>query len=371
VAEVWGAILRFLGASLSGIYKVIPSYGVAIILLTLILRVILIPLTVKQIRSMSAMQRLQPELKRLQQKYKGDRQKLNEEMMKLYREHGVNPLGGCFPLLMQFPVFIALYSVLRVAVVFEAALPQPTAATVSFGKETVCAPVGTPAPTGPGFTTIRCEDAKTSQEFQISPNVVQEHTNPIKKFETLPSYVTHCAAALDTDKKVTAFVCSSPKGTGHLPTDGRLFRDITRDKATFLGMHLACSPTQASTKIGLRQCTVGGKSAGAGIVPYYILIAFMMASTYFQQKQMSAQASGPQAKQMQTMGRVMPLILGFVSLSVPTGAVIYWTVSNVWTIGQQYLYLQRQQPPPGAAETATPGKGKPPTKPKPKPKPKR
>jgi YidC/Oxa1 family membrane protein insertase len=71
------------------------------------------PLTVKSTKSMVSMQRLAPELKKLQQKYKGDRQKLNEEMMSLYKEHGVNPAGGCLPMVIQFPVFIILYDVIR------------------------------------------------------------------------------------------------------------------------------------------------------------------------------------------------------------------------------------------------------------------
>jgi YidC/Oxa1 family membrane protein insertase len=71
------------------------------------------PLTVKSTKSMVRMQRLSPELKKLQQKYKGDRQTLNEEMMKLYKEHGVNPAGGCLPMFAQFPVFIILYGVIK------------------------------------------------------------------------------------------------------------------------------------------------------------------------------------------------------------------------------------------------------------------
>jgi len=99
-------------AGLAAFYSVIPSYGLAIILLTIAVRVVLLPLSIKQTRSMREMQRIQPEVKKLQQKHKGDRQKLNEEMMKLYKEHGVNPFGGCLPLVLQLPVFIALYRVL-------------------------------------------------------------------------------------------------------------------------------------------------------------------------------------------------------------------------------------------------------------------
>lgn len=88
------------------------SWAVSIIFLTIIVRVLLIPLTVKQYTSMRAMQRLQPKIKELQNKYKDDRQKLNEELMKFYRENQVNPFGSCLPLLLQIPVFMALYFML-------------------------------------------------------------------------------------------------------------------------------------------------------------------------------------------------------------------------------------------------------------------
>jgi len=107
------AVLNAIGWCLSKVYDVIPNYGITIILFTIGIRVLLLPLGIKQIQSMRAMQAIQPEMKRIQQKYKGDRQRLSEEQMKLYKEHGVNPLGGCIPVLAQFPVLIALYAVLR------------------------------------------------------------------------------------------------------------------------------------------------------------------------------------------------------------------------------------------------------------------
>jgi YidC/Oxa1 family membrane protein insertase len=113
VSAVFQALLDGLGAVLAFFYEYVPNYGVAIILLTLSIRVLLLPLAFKQIHSMSAMQALQPKVKELQRKYKGNRQRLNEEMMKLYREHGVNPLSGCLPLLAQIPVLIALFAVLQ------------------------------------------------------------------------------------------------------------------------------------------------------------------------------------------------------------------------------------------------------------------
>ncbi|MDO8735858.1 MAG: membrane protein insertase YidC [Thermoleophilia bacterium] len=88
------------------------SWAVAIILLTILVRIILIPLTVKQYTSMRAMQKLQPQMKELQAKYKDDKPKLNEEMMKFYKENKVNPFGSCLPLLLQMPIFMALYFML-------------------------------------------------------------------------------------------------------------------------------------------------------------------------------------------------------------------------------------------------------------------
>ncbi len=98
---------------LAWFYSVVPNYAVAIILLTLLVMVIVTPLTLKGTRSMMIMQQLQPEMRKIQQKYKDDRQKQNEELLKFYKENDINPLGGCLPLLVQAPVFIVLYQVLR------------------------------------------------------------------------------------------------------------------------------------------------------------------------------------------------------------------------------------------------------------------
>ena len=376
IADAFGGILRFLGVVLSGIYDLIPSYGIAIIILTLLVRVVLIPLTVKQIRSMSAMQKIQPELKRLQQKYKGDRQKMNEELMKLYKEHGVNPLGGCFPLLMQAPVFIALYSVLRATVIFDAGLPAPEPAQFAMDKATVCRPEAAPSVDGPGQTTVVCSKGDQTQSFEITI-VKQVKAKTPKELSELPPYIAKCSPRLDTAKspdEVIGFTCGSPGGTGHLPQDSQLFDDIVGDKATFLGMHLACSPTQATSKVTIRQCTAAeDASGGAGLIAYFSLVALMIGTTYYQQKQMSRQASGPQAKQMQMMGRIMPIFLGFISLNMPTGVILYWVVSNGWTIGQQQVFLKKQmigQPAPSSPPDGDKGKSAKP-KPKPKPKPKR
>jgi YidC/Oxa1 family membrane protein insertase len=89
------------------------SYGMAIILLTLAVMIVLMPLTMKATRSTIKMQMVQPELKRLQKQYRDDRAKMNEELMGLYKQHNINPVGGCLPMLAQLPVFLVLFNVLR------------------------------------------------------------------------------------------------------------------------------------------------------------------------------------------------------------------------------------------------------------------
>lgn len=103
----------WLAKALAFCYQIWPSYGGAIVLLTIAIMIVLLPLTLKGTRSMLEMQRIQPELKKLQNRYKDDRQRLNEEVMALYKEHGVNPIGGCLPMLLQIPVFWVLYRVLE------------------------------------------------------------------------------------------------------------------------------------------------------------------------------------------------------------------------------------------------------------------
>jgi YidC/Oxa1 family membrane protein insertase len=89
------------------------SWGASIIGLTVVVRMLILPLTFKQVRSMQALQRLQPEMKKIQARYKDDKQRQQQAMMEFYKEHQVNPLGSCLPLILQFPFFIGLYQTLR------------------------------------------------------------------------------------------------------------------------------------------------------------------------------------------------------------------------------------------------------------------
>ena len=262
MASFFRAITEGLGSILSFFYDVIPNYGVALILLTITVRIALLPLAIKQIRSQHEMQRIQPLLKALDQKYKGNRQRLNEEKMKLMKEHQVNPLGGCLPLLLQVPIFIALYQVL-----------------------------------------------------------------------------------------------TAGGGTRYLPEGSALERAIESQNASFLGMNLACNPNGAGrgmieTRGELLDCGSGVLAA----IPFFVMVGLMVFTTYYQQRQMQA-ASGQQQQQMQMILRIMPLFLGFISLSIPAGVLVYWVTTNGWQIGQQHVMLR--------AKARAEVEGSPPPAPKP------
>jgi YidC/Oxa1 family membrane protein insertase len=115
IGEIFHPIFELFGLILAGLYSVWPNYGFAIAGLTVLIMIALTPITVKSTKSMIAMQRLQPEMKKLQAKYKGaeNREMLNQEMMRLYKENGTSPFGACLPSLLQMPFLIVLYTLIR------------------------------------------------------------------------------------------------------------------------------------------------------------------------------------------------------------------------------------------------------------------
>jgi YidC/Oxa1 family membrane protein insertase len=115
IGKIFHPVFELFGWILAGFYAVWPNYGFAITGLTILIMLALTPITVKSTKSMIAMQRLQPEMKKLQAKYKGaeNREQLNQEMMRLYKENGTSPFGACLPSLLQMPFLIVLYSLIR------------------------------------------------------------------------------------------------------------------------------------------------------------------------------------------------------------------------------------------------------------------
>jgi YidC/Oxa1 family membrane protein insertase len=231
VPRSWGGLpMEWLGVPIlllmNWVYRHVGNYGIAIILLTVVSKVLFYPLTVKSMRSMRAMQALQPQINSLRSKYKSDPQRLQKETMDLYRQHKVNPMGGCLPMLAQVPIFYALYLALSNAVELQ-------------GAEFLCA-----------------------------------------------NWLDPIASAL-----------------------------------RWLGMHWVN---------GLWICNLADPD------PLYVL-PILMGITMFVQQKMTPVAGDPrQAKMM----LVMPFIFTFMFLNLPAGLVLYWTVSNILQILQQW-YMDR------------------------------
>jgi YidC/Oxa1 family membrane protein insertase len=315
-------------------YSVIPSYGVAIILLTVAVRLLLFPLTAKQAKSMYAMQRIQPEMKRLQAKYKNDRQKLNEEMMKFYKENNVNPLAGCLPLLLQMPLFIVLYQVLQGltrtviigAVVVGGSGAGPTLEAGRLAYEggrvsagTVEQGVLTKGTLSDVTVLVDGEEVGVVESAKIVNGTVD--SAPVVDAKGLK------VGDIRNLKVEGGRVRGDPK---YISKDTDLYQDLSKDagKMEFATIDLARS--------------AGDEHDGFGeTLPYFVLVALVVATGYYQQRQMTARnpqaAQNPQA---QMMGKIFPALFGVISLNIAAGVVLYFVVSNLWQIGQQAVIFR-------------------------------
>jgi YidC/Oxa1 family membrane protein insertase len=313
---VWQQLLDGLGWVLAWIYDIVPNYGIAIIILTIAIRALLLPLGFKQIKSMQNMQALQPKLKEIQKKYKNNRQKQQEEQMKLYRESGVSPLSGCLPMLLTFPFLIAMYAVIKQpAIVPDAG--QPANAQV--------------------FMVANNHLPEDSALFQ---NVLL-HQNTDFLFMNLQCNLVGAGTQVPLKYKDPA-----DGQVKQLPGPGNPDPN-EQTPAPILGENGQPLTFTATTQAFL-DC---GSKRFPDIVPYILVVVLMVGLTFLQTFQMQ-RASPPQAQssQQQTISRVMPLMFAFFGLTFPAGLVVYWTVSNALQIGQQTYLLKKGHIGPEALE---------------------
>ena len=217
---------------LSYVFDIISSYGFSIVILTVFINIIIFPLTLRQTRSTKRMQDAQPELQKLQKQHKDNKEELNKAVAELYKEKGINPFGCIFPLIVQMPIWFALFRVLREPLVF---LPEGS--------------------------------------------------------------------------NIGTFLSGTPP--------------------LFYRMDLQIPPSEAGTLIEK--------------APYLVLVLLVVLTALYQQKQITRKndnPNNPQAKQMQTIGKIMPLFFGFISWTLPAGLVVYFLTGNIFRIGQQSLIVK-------------------------------
>jgi len=245
---LWSSLINIVSQILEFLYGVTHNYGLAIILLTIIIRLLLYPLMQKQMTSMRETQKVQPLMQEIQRKYKNDKEKMNQELMRLYKEHNVNPMGGCLPLLIQMPILILFFQVLRE---FKYFIPN---------TEQVAG----------GFLWIQ-------NEIMYQGEMVAGLAAPDKLFGVI---------------------------------------------------------------------NMSGNEYFIGILP--ILVG---ATMYIQQKlttpampesSQNSSSSNPTAGTQKMMTTIMPLMIGFISFTLPSGLSLYWVTSTIFGIGQQILINKKE-----------------------------
>ncbi|MGA0985937.1 MAG: membrane protein insertase YidC [Candidatus Nanopelagicales bacterium] len=231
------------------------TWALAIVGLVVTVRILIIPLFVKQVKSQRNLQVLQPRMKELQKKYAGDREKLGQEMMKLYKETGTNPLASCFPILLQAPIFFALFRVLQYGISQQ----QPL-----------------------GFFKGREELLLQAYEGTIF---------------------------------------GVPLWAYFLGTIGTNSPELVASGANFTTVRIMT----------------------------LILVVFMSATTFLTQRQLMVKnmaADNPMAQQQKILLYVFPIIFAVGGVGFPIGVLIYWSTTNVWSMGQQF-WIIRNNPTPG------------------------
>ncbi|KUO76317.1 MAG: hypothetical protein APF77_20070 [Clostridia bacterium BRH_c25] len=229
-------IARPLGMLLRFIFDFVGDYGYSLIIFTILTKILLLPINIKQTESTKRMNEINPKMKEIQEKYKNDKEKMNQKLMELYKEHNYNPASGCLPALIQMPILFSLFYVIR---------------------------------------------------------------EPIK----------------------------------YVFLDAAVFEGIAKN---FWWLTDLGQPEMATTMF---------RVAGFGIP---ILAVLSAATTYYQMKMINpqkgktdkAKAEQPQTQQMMT--NIMPIMFGWITLSVPSGLALYWVVGNVFTIIQQYFMMKPQ-----------------------------
>lgn len=281
-------IARPLGMFLKFIYDTIAfqNYGLAIIVFTIIVRAALLPLTLKQYKSTSKMQEIQPLINDVQKRYKDDKEKLNQELMKLYKEHNYNPMGGCFPMLLQMPIILSLYWV----------IVQPLKFMLGKDELTQIPKLVEVASQALGRTVQQMGSQKellTMNYFNENPDALSKVTGLLNKSELI-------------------------------------------DFNNFLGLHLGEIATYKPEQLF-------GPDAGI-YIPLLILVILATVTTFFSTK-LSMPKTKPDAQKggaagcsnnsMMYMGPAMTLIFAF---QMPAGVILYWMIGYVVGIFQQ-LYI--------------------------------
>ena len=275
-------IFDLLAGLLTWFYSLVPSYGFAIIALTTVVLIVLSPLTYRSTKSMVAMRRLQPKIRRIQKKHAGDRERMNQEMMALYQEHNVSPLSGCLPILVQSPVFIVMFRVIQGITRRQS--------EIGFDAGRIAGVAG---------RGLAGDDPNDSVGPVIDTALADSIERPVRNFN--PEYVN---------------------------TDSELYQSLVMDnEMDWIGLDLSRSPLDVLGEFPTN-------------LPYLGMVALVAFLGWYQQRQIAGRQTGEISAQQQMIMRIIPWMLPIFSFTMPAGLVLYFIVSALLRIAQQ-AYLTR------------------------------
>lgn len=290
------------------------NYVISLILFTIVYKLILLPLSIKQMKNTQKMQEVQPELMRLQERYKHDKEKLNEMTMKFYQEKGYNPTSGCLPLLIQFPIIFALFFVIRMPMTYMLELPakavgEMVIASVEKGEFSK--------------DTLKNKNYDAIKDNPIDVYMAYNTSDPYFEIRLIESYKKH------------------PEIIDENPTLKEEQKELLKnfDLRMFNVFNLGVQPSLDPNKI---------KSDPGVYVPALILLLIAVVVSYFTSRLMMPNAtqkkdpkdkkakdpSGCAGKSMLYMGPIMTLWIG---TKAPSGLAFYWIINSVLSYLQHLL----------------------------------
>lgn len=272
------------GWILSWCYEIVGNYGWSLVLFTVLTRFIMIPLAISQQKGMAKQTRLQPKIKKIQQRYAGNQQKINEEMNALYQREGANPLGaGCLPLAIQFPIMIGLYGVIYRPLSYVLHLPEDTVEVLTTTVQKIA-----------GEASGRAASA-----IELS---VINHAHNEKFIDALSGLVS-----------------------------GDVIEKLQNFDFTFLGINMAQTPDYKVLNL-------------LWLIPVLSGVTSLMTSalSYMRQRKTNPEMSKNPAMGCMSFG--MPLFSVYIAFQFPAGIGIYWTMSNLFMFFQTLVIGHTHSP---------------------------
>ena len=275
--EIINFFANILSYVISPIYNFVGNYGIAVILFTVIVKVLLIPLGIKQQKTTVKTKMVRPELEKIQAKYKNDKEKLNEETMKLYQKYGINPMGGCLPLLVQLPILLGLYRVIQEPITWIMRM-APSAAI-----------------------------EKLIESGKISA------TEAVTKLTSLAEDATKVAGMTNISDIIN--------NLGTKVTQINIASEFDLINFNLLGLDLSKTPDISHISL-------------------LWLVPILATGAAFFSNWVSSKLnpmSPEQAQQMKTMNMMMPLMTAFFTFTLSAGIGVYWFASTMLSVLQMYL----------------------------------